>query len=277
MAKTLYVSDLDGTLLDREGWLSEYTIQVVRRMIDDGKLFTIATARSLPAANDLIWYLGLRLPVVLANGSTIYDTIRRRYLHVDPIPLNVIPNVLWIVESYHICGFLYALRDEKISVYYRHLWQEWDLVYHATRVERYNGRIYQSKDLMEVAHHNMPVYMVACGPKEVLYAIQRDLEHLSGISSEIYEDVYNSFFYMDIFSSASSKTKGMLALQEITGAQELVAFGDNFNDMQMLLAADRAYVPRNGVLAAQHLADGVLDYAHRDGVAHFLAKEFGWE
>lgn len=277
MARTLYVADMDGTLLDREGVLSEYTIRTIRRMTDADMLFTIATARSLQSANDLIWLLGIRLPSILNNGAMVYDSVSRRYIHASAIPLDAIPSILVSLEQHNVCGFLHTLRNDHLSVYFREFRQAWDRVYHAHRIEQLQGRIWQVENLYEVARYNHPVYAVACGCYEVLCEVQRELAQVRGISAEIYCDVYNNFYFMDIFPSSFNKVHGVLTIQQITGAEELVTFGDNFPDMQMLLVADRAYVPKNGIAAARNIADEILDYAHRDGVAHFLAQEMGWE
>lgn len=277
MKKTLYVSDLDGTLLDRDGWLTDYTINTIRRMSDAGVLVTIATARTLHSCNELIWLMGLRVPVILTNGSTVFDTRQQKYIHANPIALSSLDRTLDVLGQHGLCGFLYALQDGRASIYFQELLQECDRIFWSQRLEEYGGRIHHANDLVEVARHNLPAFLIVSGGRETLVEVQRELEHVPGIISEIYCDIYNDFYFMDIFSAAASKGKALLALQQLTGADEVVAFGDNFNDMQMLLAADRAYVPRNGVAAAQNLATEVLDYCHRDSVAHFLSREFGWE
>jgi len=48
--KTLYVSDLDGTLLNREPRLSAYTAETLNLLIEEGLPFTYATARSVHSA-----------------------------------------------------------------------------------------------------------------------------------------------------------------------------------------------------------------------------------
>lgn len=275
--KTLYISDLDGTLLNREGNLSEYTASVILRMIGQGQLFTIATARSQQAAQEIMDQLGLQLPAVLTNGATIYHPVERRYLQVNSIPPPVLPQMVEIMDRHKVCIFLYTLRDNLLSVYYQQFRNDWDKVYHAHRVEKYSGRIYQCSDLTQAVGDSIPVYMVAYGPMDFLQKVQLDLNRIPKLSSELYSDVYNNNYFMDIFPATASKANGMLALQQYAGADSLVAFGDNFNDLSMLLAADRAYVPKNGVDSAKNLATAVLDYHHRDGVARFLSAEMGWE
>ena len=48
--KTLYVSDLDGTLLNRQSRLSAYTVETLNCLIGEGLPFTYATARSVHSA-----------------------------------------------------------------------------------------------------------------------------------------------------------------------------------------------------------------------------------
>ena len=49
---TLYVSDLDGTLLNSDVKISENSKNIINTLIDKGMNFTVATARSLVSASD---------------------------------------------------------------------------------------------------------------------------------------------------------------------------------------------------------------------------------
>src|SRR5690554_4192477 len=60
----LYVSGLDGTLAGPDERLSKETVQIINTLVDNGLAFTIATARSLTSAAEMIAPLHLRLPVV---------------------------------------------------------------------------------------------------------------------------------------------------------------------------------------------------------------------
>ena len=66
---TLYVSDLDGTLLNSDVKISENSKNIINSLIEKGMKFTVATARSLVSASDKIEGLNLKLPVVVYNGT----------------------------------------------------------------------------------------------------------------------------------------------------------------------------------------------------------------
>ena len=51
MGRTLYVTDLDGTLLNTHDRISPYSTRTINRLVEEGMLFTYATARSLVSAS----------------------------------------------------------------------------------------------------------------------------------------------------------------------------------------------------------------------------------
>ena len=71
MDKTLYVSDLDGTLLTPREDLSPFTIRVLNRLVEQGMAFTYATARSQHSADVVTRGLTKSLPVIIYNGAFI--------------------------------------------------------------------------------------------------------------------------------------------------------------------------------------------------------------
>ena len=70
---TLYVTDLDGTLLNAQGRVSSSTAALLRPLVDRGLALTIATARTPATALDLVRPLGLHLPAVMMSGALVYD------------------------------------------------------------------------------------------------------------------------------------------------------------------------------------------------------------
>ena len=71
--KTLYVTDLDGTLLNSKERLSEYTIQTLNELIANGLCFSYATARSLSSASIVTNGLTKNMPVIVYNGTFIVN------------------------------------------------------------------------------------------------------------------------------------------------------------------------------------------------------------
>ena len=78
--KTLFVSDLDGTLMRGDETLSAYTVQAVNRLIEQGMAFTYATARSIESARVITGGLRMKLPVITRNGAVLADNATGRHL-----------------------------------------------------------------------------------------------------------------------------------------------------------------------------------------------------
>lgn len=73
--KTLYVSDLDGTLLRSDEKTSEYTNTVINRLTGRGMLFSYATARSLITAKKVMSGIKAKIPLIVYNGAFVIDNL----------------------------------------------------------------------------------------------------------------------------------------------------------------------------------------------------------
>ena len=78
--KTLYISDLDGTLLRLDETVSAFTAETVNRLEAEGILFSYATARSYLTASKVTAGITARLPVIVYNGAFIIDSGTRAIL-----------------------------------------------------------------------------------------------------------------------------------------------------------------------------------------------------
>ena len=83
--KTLYISDLDGTLLNSKKEVTDYTAGIINRCIEAGMLFSVATARMPYGCDYRLKQLNLQTPAILTNGVFIYDFNTKKYLHAEKI------------------------------------------------------------------------------------------------------------------------------------------------------------------------------------------------
>ena len=87
--KTLYVSDLDGTLLRSNQTTSEYTNEVINSLTEKGIVFSYATARSIYTSSKVTKGLDAKIPVITYNGAFIVDNCTREVLHATYFDRNV--------------------------------------------------------------------------------------------------------------------------------------------------------------------------------------------
>lgn len=72
---TLYISDLDGTLLKSDETTSEYTEKVINHFIENGEYFSYATARSIFTASKVAEGIHTNIPVIVYNGNPQLDRV----------------------------------------------------------------------------------------------------------------------------------------------------------------------------------------------------------
>lgn len=104
--KTLYVTDLDGTLLNPQARVSEYSVEVINRLVEEGMHFTYATARSLVSSSVVTKGLTTKIPVIAYNGAFIFQPDTGDVLHSVKFSEAEIQRVQEILERNSILFYL---------------------------------------------------------------------------------------------------------------------------------------------------------------------------
>ena len=73
---TIYISDLDGTLVNDNAELSKYAIQNLNALIADGLPLTVASARSIVSIQQMLNGIELPLPVICFNGALFFTVFQ---------------------------------------------------------------------------------------------------------------------------------------------------------------------------------------------------------
>ena len=89
-----------------------------------------------------------------------------------------------------------------------------------------------------------------------------------------YLNIYNGFYCLEIFDKDASKANALKRLKSIVGADEVIVFGDNHNDIDIMQAADKSYAPENAVNEVKEIATGIIDSCDEDGVAKFIKQKY---
>ena len=116
--KTLYVSDLDGTLLNRAAALSASTRDRLTRLIEDGVEFTVASARGVGSMRSVLAGLKLRLPVIGFNGAFISDLATGRHERVNSIDAELARDLHGLIAGHGIPPVIATYSGSEDLVYY---------------------------------------------------------------------------------------------------------------------------------------------------------------
>lgn len=268
---TLYISDLDGTLLTPEREISDETASTLNTMIANGLLFTVATARSASSAAPLIKKLNLRLPVILMNGVVIYDLAKREPVSVCPIEAEAARAALAVFERHHITPFYNRLNQNKLEVCFTRLKPEANRKYYESRKDA-PDKHFAAVDRLTVTNDMPSIYLTTFDRYDTLLPVARELSAIEGLTSVLYQDTYSDAWLIEAFSGKASKPAGAAWIQQRTGAKHMVAFGDNLNDLPLFAAADESYAVSNAHERVRAAATGVIASNTDDAVARFLRE-----
>ena len=111
--KTLFISDLDGTLLNSKAEISEKTACIINSLTKENLYFTIATARSERTAIPMTLCLDINVPHVLMNGVIIYSD---GYIKYHTIPEKNAFEISSLFKKHNIKGSIFEITDNKLKV-----------------------------------------------------------------------------------------------------------------------------------------------------------------
>ena len=123
--KRLFVSDLDGTLLNSDARLSDTTVEILNREIENGIYFTISTARTPATALQIVKQLKLKLPIMMMNGVLVYDMQSGQYIKQETLSELQVMVLLGLIKTKGLSCFLYALEQNEFFAYYDSVDSSW--------------------------------------------------------------------------------------------------------------------------------------------------------
>lgn len=125
--KTLYVSDLDGTLLTPEGRVSPKTAEILNELIQRGLLISVDTARSIMGISIInLWDIHFPLPLILMNGALLYDMTAGRIEDARLMSAQTVGEVIRLCREHGKEPLLYHVEGNHISVSYTNPTCRWN-------------------------------------------------------------------------------------------------------------------------------------------------------
>lgn len=267
--KTLYVSDLDGTLLRNDETTSEYTNSVINSLVEQGMVFSYATARSLITAKKVTGGIAARIPLIVYNGAFVMDNVTGEILLANYFDDSV-QSVLSDLFAHEVYPIVYSFIEEveKFS-FVPKLCNRGTKLFLDTR--KGDIRTNAISDTEALRAGNI-FYLTCIDEKEKLqplYNKYKDKYHCV-----FQADIYTGEQWLEIMPSSASKSNAIKQLQAKLGFEKLVVFGDGKNDIDMFLAADESYAVANAHEELKKYASGIILSNEEDGVARWLEEHF---
>ena len=272
--KTLFVTDLDGTLLTHTERVSEYSVARLNRLIERGMIFTCATARSVRSTESALAGLRLNAPVVLYNGGLIYDFVTKQTLQAVLFQSDWKEYVLSVLHSFGILPFVFSAEERRERVRWLAGKESEGILRYLYR--RQGDARFESATSDGALLDGYVFYFKCIGPREQLEAAWNVLKYDTRFICIFHQETYQNDFWMEISPRAATKANGVLFLKHHLGLERVVCFGDTSNDSDMFDVCDEKYAVMNADSWLKEKATGVIGYCEEDGVAKWLEANSGF-
>ncbi len=257
----LLAIDLDGTLLTPQKLITPRTHKALQQAAHAGITIVIATGQTLAVLQNVCVGLPLRAPQIIENGAIIADIHSGKVLHEKLIPPEHILSALSALRAlglhraYHTLHRVYVDKDTPRA-------QKW-----------YRPPVPAAVEVEDVA----ALYPLSCikvagiGEAESLREKRRELERI--FEGRLYV-TQSSFDIVEFLHPEVSKGNALkfIATGLNIKPEEIVAFGDNHNDIGMFRLAGLGVAMGNAHEEVQAAADYVTFSNAEDGVAEVIEK-----
>lgn len=258
MDKKLIALDLDGTLLNSDGIVSDATKLHLQKLKEKGHIITISTGRILNRA--LVGTDGAEFAnyIVSDAGAAVFKNDERNKeweeVYVETLPKDIVQNI----ASYYN-------KDKFVSV----------SILDRNRIHYYDGTINIIEILERVSEitHVTVDFLNNEFTKEYLELFKAKFPNLE---IEMMQDSFGDKKWLDILQKDIEKYKGIAKVAKLEGIsnENIIAFGDGLNDVAMLKKCGVGVAMKNALPEVKEQADYITSRTNNEnGVIEFL-KEY---
>ena len=242
----LLALDIDGTLLDSEGRIPPANRDAIARAIDAGVEVALATGRRYEFARPIFESLPGPLTLILSNGA-IVKALDGRTLMRSLLPRATARTVLTDFPEHRGSAAVVFDRPREGQVVFEAI--DWEHPRHR-RFFEVNRPFLAEVAPLENCLTEDPIQVMFSGGCAEMRTLFNRLQHISdGFSVALTEYVHRDFSLVDIVTAGCSKGSALLAWAAERGVarDEVMAMGDNLNDLQMLEFAGTAVLMENAL------------------------------
>lgn len=258
----LIAIDLDDTLLNDDGVISEKNKEAVKRAEAAGVKVMIVSGRSYASTKQFIDELALPNLTVSLNGAYLQDPSNDRRIAEFPIDLEITEEIIKDIEPFDIHVNFY--HGEK--VFCQGYTEQAKFYSDMNRIE-----IDYIESLEELSKTAQAGKLLMSNDREKLIQIRDLLQNKFGDQLNI---VFSKPYFLEVTDKRASKGAALLKAAEIygIGEKEIIAMGDSENDLSMIRSAGLGIAMGNAGDKIKKEADFVTLTNNEDGVAYAINK-----
>ncbi|MDT9587419.1 MAG: pyridoxal phosphatase [Candidatus Arsenophonus melophagi] len=261
--------DLDGTLLDANQKILPQSLAAIKQARYQGIKVIIATGRHHVAIHPFYQALNLDTPAICCNGTYLYDYKAKKVLESDPLSIEEATKVVAHLQGTDINHLMYV---DNAMLYQQHNDTiERTLRWADSLPKNQRPNIHRINNFHTAIHQVSAIWkFVTCTPDiQKLRIFSQIIQHELELACE-----WSWFNQVDIAKKGNSKGVRLQRWVESQGLtmKEVIAFGDNFNDISMLTAAGLGVAMGNSCDEVKKYADIITDQNIAPGIASVIKK-----
>lgn len=275
--RTLYVSDLDGTLLGSDRKVSRESVRLLNEAIAEGALFSVATARTPATVGPLLKDVDCTLPLIVMTGAAIWDRKDNRYVHASFHSESTARRLVSLYKKHGLCTFVYILgEDNVIHIFHMGEMSQLERGFMEERLSTPYKRFHVDEkgcsELPEKLDRVLLFYSMR--PTEEVKRVYDEIKESDDLRAVFYHDMYGEeIALMEVFGTEASKANAVRILAGMADADRIVAYGDNVNDIPILSMADDAVAVENAVDSVKGIAGRIIGPNGSDSVARDIKRQ----
>lgn len=261
MKYRLIATDMDGTLLTPDDKITDRTAAAIQQAVEKGAVFTLCTGRPLQGVKKYIEQLDLDCPVITYNGAVIAHSRTGEILFSQNMDREEVRRVYNRAKSR---GTMFVLWSQN-KLYASEI---------SEKTEFYEGITSTKAQLLTdfdaVAAQGITKFLWYDHPD----ILEKWIDELKQDGYEKTTFTKSRAYFLEFFSNRVSKAVAMEKLGEYYGIDksEMIAVGDQTNDLSMIEFAGLGVAMGNAVDSVKAAADYITDTNSNDGVAQVIEK-----
>ena len=284
----LVAIDLDGTMLNHYGEISERTKETVRRCIEKGVEIVLASGRPIDSIKTIAEELGIKGYFIAGNGALVYDLQKNEMIYENYIKKEKVLEIIKICEENSIAYNVYTdkvilttnLKFNVLYYYKENLKKEENKQTNISIVENMYEYVENMKDekflKITICDQNETIFhSIIKKVKEISDIEVLDISHMSRkIIKQGTEEIPVEYFYTEISASNVDKWEAIEFLRKRMGLakEEVMTIGDNINDKKMIENAGMGIAMKGSTMEILKIARDITETNDNDGVASALEK-----
>lgn len=263
----LAVFDLDGTLVEYgSDQVTPATLETIKMLRDNGIRVVIATGRSWKQTKNIADQLKVQTPVIVQSGAIILDPVTERILKISPLKPEIDQKLPGLIKNMEVDEFCLLETG----------------VYFTDKVNTSGGKwLLENGEDCRIAVPDVVdrkvIKRLLIGSEAELKPLFKQVEELKPAPNTILwpPDQLTDDWFLEIFDPLASKGQALAWLAKYLeiDCERIIAFGDGFNDLDLLQTAGYGVAMQGSPQELIDQADLVIPGAAEEGIARLFRGE----